>query len=164
MGRIVGIVLLIAVAVGGWFGYQRYFAPPSPAYLAYQQYAEALAREQYEKAEGLAAGAAREQVAARRQGAAGSTLNVYGQALEMRPPSIASIAGEVNSIKWDKQSESGDDARVTLMVNQTVCRIPPGVSSAMCKWPVEFRHEAEVVNEGGIWKVSSFFETRTTPQ
>lgn len=164
MGKIVAAVLVIGLAVGGWFAYQKYFAPPSPAYLAYQQYAEALAREQYQKAEGLATGAAREKAASMRQGTAGSTLNLYGTSFEMRPPSIASIAGEVHSITWERQSESGDDARVTLVVNQTVCRIPPGVSSAMCKWHVEFRHEAEVVNEGGLWRVAAFSETRTTPQ
>jgi len=164
MGKIAGIIFFIAVAVGGWFGYQKYFAPPSPAYLAYQQYAEALAREQYDKAETLAMGPARETVASLRQGMAGSTINVYGRSLEMRPPSLASIAGEVHSIKWDKQSESGDDARVALVATETVCRIPPGVSSVLCKWPVALRHDVEVQNEGGAWKVSSFKETRITPQ
>jgi hypothetical protein len=33
----------------------------------------------------------------------------------------------------------------------------------MCKWPVDFRHQAEVASEGGVWKVASFEETRLTP-
>lgn len=164
MGKIVGVILLIAVAVGGWFVYRNYFAPPSPAYLAYQQYAEALAREQYEKAESLSVGAAQGAAAALRQGMAGSEIKVYGQNLSTRPPSIASIVGEVHSIKWNKESESGDDARVAIVVTETVCRIPPGVSSALCKWPVEFRHDVELQSVGGIWKVSSFTETRITSQ
>jgi len=165
MGRIVTFIFIIGLAVAAWFGYQKYMAPPSPAFLAYQQYTEAMAREQYDKAEGLSLGQAREAAVAFKQGSAGSTVQVYGQSLSMRPPSIREIAGDVFSIKWDKQSEekSGDGNHVILVVTQTVCRIPPGVSSAMCKWPVDFRHEAEVQLDGDSWKVSSFKEARITP-
>jgi hypothetical protein len=165
MGRIVTFVFLIGLAVAGWFGYQKYMAPPSPAFLVYQQYAEAMAREQYDKAEGFSLGQAREAAGSFQRATAGSTVQVYGQSLSMRPPSIREIAGDVNSIKWDKQSEekSGDGSHVVLIVTQAVCRIPPGVSTAMCKWPVDFRHEAEVQLEGEVWKVSSLKETRITP-
>jgi hypothetical protein len=164
MGRIVTLLFIVGLAVGGWFGYQKYLAPPSPALLAYQQYAEALAREQYDKAEAIATGPALERTTALHQAAGGSTLQLYGQSLSMRPPSIREIAGDVHSIKWDKQSEerSGDD-KVTLVVTETVCRIPPGVSSALCKWPVDFLHEVEMTHEGESWKLVSFKETRITP-
>ena len=165
MGRIVTFVFIIGLVAAGWFGYQKYMAPPSPAYLVYQQYSEAMAREQYDKAAELSLGQARGAAGEFKQATAGSTVQVYGQSLSMRPPSIREIAGDVYSIKWDKQSEekSGDGSQVTLVVTQTVCRIPPGVSSTLCKWPVDFRHEAEIQLEGEEWKVSSLKETRITP-
>ena len=165
MSKVITLLIIVGFAVGGWFGYQKYLAPPSPAYLAYQQFAEAMARENYDKAEGLAAGAARERVTSFHQGSVGTDVKIYGQTLSMRPPSIREIAGDVFSIRWQKQSEqkSQDGNSATLVVIETVCRIPPGVSSAMCKWPVDFQHEAEVLLEGGSWKVASFTETRITP-
>jgi len=164
MGKLFAVVVLVAIGVGGWFGYQKYLAPPSPAYLAYQQYTEARARELYDKAETLATGQGLESIQSLRQGSAGSMMSLYGKTFQMAPPSIASIAGDVHSIKWNRESEAGDGSRVALVVTETVCRIPPGVNSVICKWPVDFRHEAEVVLEGGAWKVSSFKETRITPQ
>jgi hypothetical protein len=163
MGKLVNVIVLIGVVVGGWFGYQKYLAPASPAYLAYQQYADALAREQYDRAENLSTGDAHEAVVALRRQMAGTSINVYGKSLAMRPPSVQDVAGEVHSIRWSKESESTDESGVNLAVVETVCRIPPGVNSAMCKWPVDFRHDVSMASDGGTWKVASFEETRITP-
>jgi hypothetical protein len=84
----VSVIVLIGVGIEGWFGYKQYLAPPSPAYLAYQQYADALAREQYDRAETLSTGQAQAAMLSLRQGAAGASIKVYGKTLTMRPPSI----------------------------------------------------------------------------
>jgi hypothetical protein len=167
-----GIVSLIfkllfvgALAGGGWWGYQNYFAPPSPAFQAYVLFSEAMAREQYQKAADAATGAARGHAEMWMQMMAPTAMKVYGKEYSMSKPSISSIAGEVSWIKRKRKAEKKNDAGgVVLQVEETVCRIPPGVSSAFCKWPVTFLHDVEVSQMEGTWKVSSFKEERLTPQ
>jgi len=163
---IVKLCLLAGVAAGGWWGYQSYLAPPSPAYQVYDQFAEAMVREQYRKAEELASGDAREYAASMTRMTAPTTMKIYGKELNMSPPSVSSIAGDISWIKRKRKSEkkSADNSRITLGVEETVCRIPPGVSSAICKWPVTFRHDAEVQLLDGAWKVAGFKTERLTPQ
>lgn len=94
-----------------------------------------------------------------------TTMNIYGKQFSMSPPSVSSVAGDVAWIKRKRQSEQRkSDTHVELQVEQTVCRIPPGVTSAFCKWPVTFQHDVEVELVDGSWKVSRFKETRLTPQ
>jgi hypothetical protein len=164
-GLLVKVVLLAAMGGGGWWIYTTYFAPPSPAFAAYTQFADALAREQYQKAADVSSGQARGYVDQLTQMMAPSSMKVYGKEFTLSKPSISSIAGEVAWIKYKRKGEKkGESGTVTLQVEETVCRIPPGVSSAICKWPVEFLHEVEVSQEDGAWKVSSFKEERLTPQ
>lgn len=164
-GLLFKLVLLAALGVGGWWGYQKYLAPPSPAFAAYTQFAEAMAREQYQKAADISSGQARSFVDERTQIMSPSTMQVYGKSFTMSKPSISSIAGEIAWIKYKRKEEKkGGNGAVSLQVEETVCRIPPGVSSAICKWPVEFLHEVEVTQEDGVWKVSTFSEERLTPQ
>jgi hypothetical protein len=164
-GMLVKVVLLAAIGAGGWWGYQKYLAPPTPAFAAYTQFADALAREQYQKAADLSSGQARGYIDQRTQMMAPSSMKVYGREFTMSKPSISSIAGEVAWIKYKRKEEKkGESGAVTLQVEETVCRIPPGVTSALCKWPVEFLHEVEVTQADGVWKVSAFKEERLTPQ
>jgi hypothetical protein len=159
------VVLIAALGAGGWWGYRTYFAPPSPAYKAYTMFAEALAREEYQKAAETATGQARDDAQGLTRMMAPSSMQVYGRELSMSKPSISSIAGDIAWIKYKrKQEKMNDPGSVTLQVEETVCRIPPGVSSAICKWPVTFRHDVEVSQEDGVWKVSSFKEERLTLQ
>lgn len=165
VGTLFKIVLLAALGAGGWWGYQKYLAPPSPAFAAYTQYADALAREQYQKAAEVSSGQARGYIDQRTQMMAPTSMKVYGKDLTMSKPSISSIAGDVAWIKYKRKEEKkGEGGTVTLQVEETVCRIPPGVSSALCKWPVDFLHEVEVSQADGGWKVISFKEERLTPQ
>lgn len=159
------IVVVAALAGGGWWGYREYFAPPSPAFQAYAAFAEALAREQYDKAAEAATGQARSDAEMLVQMMAPANMKIYGRDFTMSKPSIASIAGDIAWIKLKRKAETKNEAgKVVLQVEETVCRVPPGVASAICKWPVTFRHEAEVVQLEGTWKVSSFQEERLTPK
>jgi len=159
------VVVFVALCGGGWWGYQQWFAPPSPAYQVYTQYAEAMAREQYQQAADVSSGQAKEYVDSRTAMMAPTSMKVYGRSFTMLKPSISSIAGEVSWIKRKRKSEEqkGADA-VALSVEETVCRIPPGVASAFCKWPVTFHHDVEMSLVDGTWKVTSFKEERLTPQ
>jgi len=158
------LILVAVLAGGGWWGYQTYLAPPSPAVQAYTLFAEALAREEYQKAAEASTGQARGFVEARTQMMALSSMNVYGKEFSLSKPTISSIAGDIAWIKHKRKEEKKSDAgNVILQVEETVCRIPPGVSSAICKWPVTFLHDVEVAQADGIWKVTSFKEERLTP-
>jgi len=158
------LILVAVLAGGGWWGYQTYLAPPSPAVQAYTLFAEALAREEYQKAAEASTGQARGFVEARTQMMAPSSMKVYGKEFSLSKPTISSIAGDIAWIKHKRKEEKNSDAgNVILQVEETVCRIPPGVSSAICKWPVTFLHDVEVAQADGIWKVTSFKEERLTP-
>ncbi len=159
------IVLLVALAGGGWWIYQSWFAPPTPAFTAYAVFAEAMARGQYQRAYDDSRGSAREFADSWVQMTKPTTMKVYGKEFSMSPPSVSSIAGDIAWIKRKKKLEKKkSDSAVELQVEQTVCRIPPGVSSALCKWPVTFQHDVELELVDGAWKVSGFKETRLTPQ
>jgi hypothetical protein len=94
-----------------------------------------------------------------------NTLKIYGKEYNMSPPSVNSIAGDIAWIKRKRKTEENKSGSlVELQVEQTVCRIPPGVTSALCKWPVTFQHDIELQLIDGSWKVSGFKETRLTPQ
>jgi hypothetical protein len=158
------VILVATLAGGGWWGYQTYLAPPSPAFKAYTLFAEALAREEYQKATEASTGQARGHAEARTQMMAPSSMKIYGKELSMSKPTISSIAGDIAWIKHKRKEEKKSDAgNVIILVEETVCRIPPGVSSAICKWPVTFLHNVEVAQAEGTWKVSSFKEERLTP-
>ena len=159
MGKLLFVALLVG---GGWYGYQRWVAV-SPAYQAYQRYAEARARQDWPALEALSTGAAAEELAERR-GAKTRHLDLYGQHLTLGAPSMAEIAGDIASIEYQRESEqSSGDGAVSLVAVQTVCRIPPGVASAICKWPVSVRQRAELAQAGGAWRVESFSEEPLTP-
>lgn len=159
------IILLAAVAGGGWWAYQTWFAPPSPAFNAYASFAEAIVRGQYQKASDESQGDARAYAESWIQMTKPVTVKVYGKEIDMSPPSVNSIAGDIAWIKRKRKSEAKkSDTLVELQVEQTVCRIPPGVTSALCKWPVTFQHDVELQLIDGSWKVSGFKETRLTPQ
>lgn len=159
------LIVLAAIGGGGWWGYQSYLAPPTPAYEAYVLYSESMAREQYQKAAEAASGQAKERADNWIRMSAPSTMKVYGREFSTTPPSVSSIAGEIAWIKRKRKSEKkSDNGGVILQVEETVCRIPPGVSSAICKWPVTFRQDVEVTQDSGSWKVSSFKDERLTPQ
>jgi len=161
---VIKIVLIASVAGGGWWGYQNWFAPPSPAFTSYSGFAEAMAREQYQKAADESLGDARAYAESWIQMTKPASMKVYGKELDMSPPSVSSIAGDISWIKRKvKSEEKKSDKLVELQVEQTVCRIPPGVSSALCKWPVTFQHDVELQMVDGAWKVSGFKETRLTP-
>jgi hypothetical protein len=155
------LLILAALGWGGWEGYRRYLAPPTQAFAAYATYADAMAREEYGKAEEASIGAARAKASSVGTLMAPTQLNVYGKSFSMNKPSIKEIAGEVTWIKRKRHSERKTAPEtVQLDVTQTVCRIPPGVSSALCKWPVSFHQEVEVQLSDGAWKVASFSEER----
>ena len=42
-----------------------------------------------------------------------------------------------------KLEKKKSEAVIELQVEQTTCRIPPGVASAVCKWPVTFQHDVD---------------------
>jgi hypothetical protein len=163
-GLLFKLVILAGLAGGGWWGYQTWLAPASPAFQAYVTYSEALARGQYQQAADGAAGEAKEYAESLVRMTAPSSLKVYGKEITISRPSVSDIAGEVAWVKRKRQAEQKKDAgSVTLQVEETVCRIPPGVSSALCKWPVTFRHDVEVALVDGVWQVSAFKEERLTP-
>jgi hypothetical protein len=159
------IFLLAAIAGGGWWAYQTWLAPPTPSFTAYASFAEAIVRGQYQKAADESQGDARAFAESWIQLTKPTTMKIYGKELSMSPPSLESVAGDIAWIKRKRKSETKkSDSLVQLQVEQTVCRIPPGVSSAVCKWPVTFQHDVEVQLIDGAWKVSGFREIRLTPQ
>lgn len=159
------LLLVAAVAGGGWWVYQAWFAPPTPAFTAYTGFAEAMVRGQYQKAMDESRGTAREYADSWVQMTKPTSMKVYGKEFSMSPPSVSSIAGDVAWVKRKKKSErKKTDSSVELQVEQTVCRIPPGVASAICKWPVTFQHDVELELVDGAWRVSGFKEIRLTPQ
>ncbi|HXC92893.1 MAG TPA: hypothetical protein VN652_02715, partial [Geobacteraceae bacterium] len=93
------LTLIAVLAGGGWWGYQTYLAPPSPAFQAYTLFAEALAREEYQKAAEASTGQARGHAEARTQMMAPSSMKVYGKEFSLSKPTISSIAGDIAWIK-----------------------------------------------------------------
>lgn len=158
------IIFVAALAGVGWWGYQLWLAPPSPAYQAYIQYSEAMARGEYQKAADSSSGEAKAYAEMRAMMTASSTMKLYGKEYAVTKPSVSDIAGDISWIKLKRKSErKKDDGGVVLQVEETVCRIPPGVSSVICKWPVTYLHDVEVAQSEGVWFVSSFKEERLTP-
>lgn len=167
VGSLIGkVVLLVIIGGAGWWGYQKYLAPPTPAFQAYRHYAEQLVKGEYQKAADTSIDGAREHANSWIKMTAPSTMKVYGKEYNISPPSVSSIAGDVAWIKHKRKVErkANRGNGVVLEVEQTVCRIPPGVASAFCKWPVTFRHDVEVQFVEGAWKVAEFKEERLTPQ
>lgn len=165
LGALVKLLLVAGLAGGGWWGYQQWFAPPSPAFQAYSRYSEAMARGQYQAAAEGASGEAKEYAESMVAAMAPASMKIYGREFTMSKPPVSEIAGEIAWIKRKRNEErKKDDGTVVIRAEETVCRIPPGVSSALCKWPVSFRDDVEVVQDGGTWKVSLFREERLTPQ
>lgn len=159
------IVFLVAIVFGGWWVYQTWFAPPTPAFTAYAGFAEDMARGNYQKAADGSLGGAKGYAESFVQLTRPTTMKVYGKEFSMSPPSVASIAGDIAWIKRKKKSERKKSPSVVeLQVEQTVCRIPPGVTSALCKWPVTFQHDVELQLTDDTWKVAEFKEVRLTPQ
>lgn len=159
------MVVLAAIAAGGWWGYQAWFATPTPTFVAYAGFADAMVRGEYQKAYDESRGTAREFADSWIQMTRPTTMKVYGKEFVMSPPSVSSIAGDIAWIKRKKKrEEKKTDSRVELQVEQTVCRIPPGVTSALCKWPVTFQHDVVLEQIDGAWRVSGFKELRLTPQ
>jgi hypothetical protein len=157
------IIVLAAIGGGGWWGYQTWLAPPSPAYEAYVLFSESMARGQYQKAADAASGQAKEHAESWIRMTAPSSMKLYGKEFTMSKPSVSEIAGDIAWIKRKRKLEKKKDDGVILQVEETVCRIPPGVSSALCKWPVTFLQDVEVSQVNGEWKVSSFKDERLTP-
>lgn len=159
------IMLLAAMAVAGWWVYQTWLAPATPAFTAYASFAEAMARGEYQKAVDESQGDARVYVESWIQMTKPGSLKIYGKEFSITPPSVSSIAGDIAWIKRKRKvEEKKSETLVELQVEQTVCRIPPGVSSALCKWPVTFQHDVELQLVDGTWRVSGFKEIRLTPQ
>lgn len=124
-----------------------------------------MARGQYQKAYDDSRGTAREYADSWVQMTKPTTMKVYGKEYSMSPPSVSSIAGDIAWIKRKKKAEKKKtDSVVELQVEQTVCRIPLGVTSAPCKWPVTFQHDVELQLANGEWRVFEFKELRLTPQ
>ena len=160
MGKVLFLVILVG---GGWYAHQRWVAV-SPAYQTYQRYAEARARQEWKTLDALADGVAADELEQMKGTYATQHVEVYGQAYALPAPSVADVAGSVAWIDYQRESEeSAGSGFVNLVAVQTVCRIPPGVTSAMCKWPVSFRHEVELAEVDGAWLVESFSEERITP-
>ncbi len=159
MGKVMFLLLLVG---GGWFAHQKYFAV-SPAYETYQRFADARARQDWAALDALSDGAAAQDLEEMRGMYKTQRFEVYGQSYAVPAPSVAEIAGTVSWIDYQRESEESVDGAVRLVAVQTVCRIPPGVASAMCKWPVSFRHDVELAQVGGTWLVESFAEERITP-
>jgi hypothetical protein len=161
---LIKLLFLCVIVGGGWFGYQKWLAPASPAFTAYAGFAEAMARGEYQKALDQADGEARSYAENWLRMSQPTSMKIYGKELNTTPPSVNSIAGDVAWIKHKRNAEVKKSAtQVELQVEQTVCRIPPGVASAVCKWPVTFQHEVEMQLIDGTWKVAGFKEIRLTP-
>lgn len=159
------ILLLVAAAGGCWWAYQAWFAPPTPAFNAYAAFAEDMARGNYQKAADASLAGAKGYADSFGQMTRPTTMKVYGREFSMSPPSVASVAGDIAWIKRKKKAEKKRSATiVALQVEETVCRIPPGVTSVLCKWPVTFQHDVEVHLVEGGWKVAEFKEVRLTPR
>jgi hypothetical protein len=156
-------LFVVVLVGGGWYAHQRWIAV-SPAYQTYQRYADARAHQDWKTLEALVDGAAAEELEQLEGTYATQHLAVYGQSYAAPAPSLADVAGPVAWIDYQHESEErAGDGTVSLVAVQTVCRIPPGVTSAMCKWPVSFRHQVELAEVGGAWLVASFAEERITP-
>ncbi len=155
-------VLLIGFLV--WKGYQRFLAPPSDAFIAYEHFAEAMAREDFDKAKAVATAEALQLAQSAQDSRQKPVLKAFGRTVTAY--SVADVVGSVNYVKWVNKSEktAADGLHVTLQAVQTVCRIPPGVESAYCKWPVDFQHDVTLTKDADGWKVSAFNEVRLTPE
>jgi len=156
-----GKVLFLALLIGaGWYAHERWFTV-SPAYQAYQRFAEAHARQDWTTLSALATGAAAEEIDALRGASQTRHLDLYGQHMTMSMPNIAELAGEVSWIEYQRESEEPvAGGGVHLVAVQTVCRIPVGTASAICKWPVSFRQQVELAPVAGDWRVERFAEER----
>ena len=161
--KLLKAVAVVLVIFFGWRLYKRYLAPPSPAYQAYQHFADAMAREKYDDAAALATGAAKNAILAIQQRENPAPMHIYGRTLSMKPPSISEIAGEVDGIRFKLVSEQSSGDGEALEVLEAVNRTPPGVTSAMNMHWKSFRHHVKMVQEGQAWHVSEFAEEPDGP-
>jgi len=168
---------LIVLALLAWAGYQAYgrmaIGKPSEAGLAYQNYASAVADNNWAKAKLFAAGAALAEAETLSQpvspvAAGGNVAGMWKasmspQALQgMKNSMIHDVAGSIIKITYDVQSEvkSPDGRKVNLTAVQTVYRSKNG-NPLLRRGGVKDKHEAELVLDGTTWKVSSLRETAT---
>lgn len=154
MALLIKLALLGGVLSGGYYGYQKYFAPPSAAVQAYQKFYTAFAKEQYGEAKTCAVGAALGAVEKR-----GAPMKLLGR--DIAPPSIAEIAGAVEAISWRIEAEemSADGNEVKISAVASVHRRLPTDRVIGGGRTVDYRHRVVVRKNGGAWKVAEFVET-----
>ena len=164
--------LLILIALG-WGGYHvyHYMSKPSEAAMAYEQYADAMARGKMDIAKGLATGTALSDLEVATQPAPPianptSMMGIYQKAMapqnlqNYKRNMINEIAGDITGIKYKINSEtkSSDKTKVTLSATQFVSRYRSGDRVIGGGVVNQFKHDVELSKEGGAWKVASFKE------
>ncbi|MCO6431969.1 MAG: hypothetical protein J5J00_14010 [Deltaproteobacteria bacterium] len=151
-------IALLILGVSGWFGYQKFMAPPSEAVKTYQAFADAIAREEFSEAENLADGAALRYVRKRQLEFKAPALKVFGQTA--RTFSIKEIAGELKWAKYTVHSEVSENGgkSVSIEATQTSCRLPAKQAAVICRNAVEKRQRATLEHDDQGWWVTSFIE------
>ncbi len=166
------LLITIALATGGYFAYQ-YFNAPSPAYLAYQQFAEAMTKENFPGAKALATGPKKAEIdellkppppepAPKVAVDPNSIVGLWQASMEEAKRETHRLKDEfirnIREIDYELESEAeGAQNRVLLTVVQTVRH--GGTAASGGGLAYKFRHKVELVQEGESWKVYSFSET-----
>ena len=145
------IMVLILVAAGA-LAYKWFTAAPSEACLAYQKFADCLARGNLKQAEDLATGAAVDAVnnAATPISPIGSPLTV-GVLTEQ-------IAGEVDNVWYKIESEETAEGGKKVMIGATqyVHRYRAGDRAVGGGVTNKYKHYVELQRDASGWKVSTF--------
>ena len=163
------LLILVAIVGGGYVAYQH-FSKPSAAALAYEQYADLMARGKLQEAKAYATGAVLADIEAQLApppaptSTGGSMMGMYQNVMTPQALSryksqmISEIAGDITGIKYKIEQDDHDDHAAKLQAVQSVSRYRQGdrlVGGGNVK---QFVHHVELIKEGDAWKVSSFKE------
>lgn len=154
-------IFLILLIGGGYYGYTKFMAPPSPAAIAYSKFFDALSRSEYDKAKQMSQGAALSDVEAIQSRMTRNIApQVYGITAQASAGAMVNeIAGMVSSTSFKaiKETKSGD--RILLEGKGSICREQPGCSGARCFHCVQSAHNVELCPDASGLAVCSYTVT-----
>jgi hypothetical protein len=151
-------IFLILLIGGGYYGYTKFMAPPSPAAIAYSKFFDALSRGEYDKAKQMAKGSALSDVdALQSQMTRNLAPTVYGITANVTAGKmINEVAGMIKNTAFKATKETKSVDRIFLEGDGSVCREQPGCMGVRCTHCVQSTHSAELCPDTSSLVVCSY--------